>query len=86
VLARRVGVSRSTLNRRFLTEVGRPPADYLTAWRLELAARRLRSGDEPVSVVAHGVGYTSEYAFNRAFARCHGLPPGRYRTAARGAG
>lgn len=82
-LARRVGVSRSTLNRRFLAEVGRSPTDYLTTWRLELAALRLRSADESVAAVAHSVGYTSEYAFNRAFARCHGMPPGRYRTAAR---
>jgi AraC-like DNA-binding protein len=83
VLARRVGVSRSTLNRRFHTEIGRSPTDYLTTWRLELAAFRLRSADEPVATVAHSVGYTSEYAFNRAFARCHGLPPGRYRMTAR---
>jgi AraC-like DNA-binding protein len=86
VLARRVGVSRSTLNRRFRTEIGRSPTDYLTTWRMELAAFRLRSADEPVAAVAHSVGYTSEYAFNRAFARSHGLPPGRYRTAARSAG
>lgn len=86
VLARRVGVSRSTLNRRFHSEVGRSPTDYLTTWRLELAAFRLRSADEPVATVAHSVGYTSEYAFNRAFARCHGLPPGRYRMTARSGG
>lgn len=82
-LARCVGVSRATLARRFMTEVGHAPGDYLTTWRLELAARRLRTGDDPVGAVAHGVGYRSEYAFNRAFARRHGIPPGRYRAAAR---
>jgi AraC-like DNA-binding protein len=52
---------------------------------MALAARRLRAGDEPVETVARAVGYTSEYAFNRAFARHRGEPPGRYRRrAARG--
>jgi AraC-like DNA-binding protein len=82
-LARRVGVSRATLARRFESEVGRPPGDYVTAWRMELAAHHLRRGTEPVGVVARAVGYQSEYAFNRAFARYHGSPPGRFRSAAR---
>jgi AraC-like DNA-binding protein len=79
-LARQVGVSRATLTRRFASEVGDTPHDYLTNWRMEVAARRLRDGTEPVGAVARSVGYTSEYAFNRAFTRRHGLSPGRYRT------
>ena len=82
-LARRVGVSKATLARRFEAEVGRPPGDYVTAWRMELAAHRLRRGSEPVGAIGRGVGYQSEYAFNRAFARYHGVPPGRFRAAAR---
>ena len=79
-LARRAGVSRATLGRRFAAEVGHTPGDYLTTWRMELAARRLRTTDDPVGAVARAVGYTSEYAFNRAFARRHGIAPGRYRS------
>ena len=82
-LARRTGVSRATLARRFETEVGRPPGEYISSWRMELAARHLRSGDETVGSIARQVGYTSEYAFNRAFARAFGLPPGRYRSSRR---
>jgi len=82
-LARRVGVSRATLGRRFASEVGLTPGEYLTTWRMELAARRLRCSDDPVGAVAHSIGYTSEYAFNRAFARHHGMPPGRYRSTQR---
>jgi AraC-like DNA-binding protein len=33
-----------------------------------------------VGAIARAVGYTSEYAFNRAFARTCGIAPGRYRT------
>src|SRR3954447_23377786 len=36
-----------------------------------------------VATIAPDVGYTSEFAFNRAFARHRGEPPGRYRRAAR---
>jgi AraC-like DNA-binding protein len=82
-LAGKVGVSRATLARRFESEVGTSPGGYLSTWRMELAARSLRAGDDTVGAVARSVGYRSEYAFNRAFARHHGMPPGRYRTAMR---
>lgn len=38
-------------------------AAYLTCWRMDLAAVRLR---DTVGAVARSLGYTSEYAFNRA--------------------
>jgi AraC-like DNA-binding protein len=78
-LARQVNLSRATLTRRFSSLVGEPPLSYLTRWRMELAARHLRETDKAVSAVAHHVGYTSEFAFSRAFSRLRGLPPGRYR-------
>ena len=78
-LAREVSLSRATLTRRFSTLVGEPPLSYLTRWRMELAARRLRETDKAVSAIARQVGYTSEFAFSRAFSRLRGLPPGRYR-------
>jgi AraC-like DNA-binding protein len=81
-LAAEVHLSRATLARRFTELVGEPPLTYLTRWRLDLAARRLQDTTEPVETIARGVGYTSEYAFNRAFRRHRGQPPGRYRRAA----
>jgi AraC-like DNA-binding protein len=81
-LARAVHVSRATLARRFTAEVGEPPLGYLTRWRMELAARRLRSGSDSVERIAEDVGYSSPHAFNRAFRRHRGVPPGRYRRAA----
>ncbi|CAO5238511.1 AraC family transcriptional regulator [Frankia sp. AgKG'84/4] len=82
-LASQVGVSRATLARRFPALVGESPAAYLTRWRMDLAARRLRDTDDPVHVIARAAGYTSEYAFSRAFARDRATPPGRYRTRSR---
>ena len=78
-LASEVNVSRATLARRFGELVGQPPLTYLTRWRLDLAARRLKDTDEPIEAIARGVGYSSEYAFNRAFRRHRGVPPGRFR-------
>ena len=78
-LARQVSLSRATLTRRFSNLVGEPPLSYLTRWRMELAARRLRETDDAVSAIARHVGYASEFAFSRAFSRLRGLPPGRYR-------
>jgi len=84
-LAREVHVSRATLARRFTEEVGEPPLSYLSGWRMRIAAQRLKHTTETVESIAHEVGYTSEYAFNRAFSRHRGQPPGRYRRLAQAA-
>nr|WP_269781702.1 AraC family transcriptional regulator [Nocardia bovistercoris] len=75
------GVSRATLARRFTATVGEPPLSYLTRWRMLTAARLLRDTDIALAAVARRVGYTSEFAFAKAFKREYGLPPGRYRHA-----
>ncbi len=78
-LARNVGLSRSALAERFTQFVGRPPMQYLTNWRMQLAANYLRSGMESVAVIANRVGYESEAAFSRAFKKVVGTPPGQWR-------
>ena len=82
-LANEAHLSRTTLARRFTEAVGEPPLAYLTRWRMHLAAARLKHTSDTVDVIAREVGYTSEHAFNRAFARHRGHPPGRYRRLAR---
>lgn len=67
-LAAEVHLSRATLARRFTELVGEPPLAYLTRWRMDLAARRLKDTTDTVETIARAVGYTSEYAFNRASA------------------
>jgi AraC-like DNA-binding protein len=82
-LAREVSVSRATLARRFAHLVGETPPEYLTRWRIDLAAQRLRDTDDTVGAIAATVGYRSEYSFSRAFTRHRGIAPGRYRRQAR---
>lgn len=78
-LAATAGLSRATFARRFTARTGQPPLVYLTWWRMTLAARMLRSTDEPLNSVATAVGYASEFAFAAAFKRSFGIAPGRYR-------
>jgi AraC family transcriptional regulator, alkane utilization regulator len=78
-LAEQVGLSRSALTQRFANLLGQPPKQYLTRWRLALAAAVLRSTDRAITLVAEEFGYESESAFNRAFKREFGAPPAAWR-------
>jgi AraC-like DNA-binding protein len=78
-LGREAGMSRSALAERFALLIGEPPMQYLTRWRLALAARALKEGNEPIVRLAEQVGYESEAAFNRAFKREFGMPPATWR-------
>jgi AraC family transcriptional regulator, alkane utilization regulator len=78
-LAREAGSSRTVLAERFNLLLGRPPIDYVTSWRIQLAADRLRNGQESIGSIAADVGYESEAAFSRAFKREIGMTPGRWR-------
>ena len=78
-LADAVGASRSVVNDRFSKFLGEPPLSYLTRWRLQLAAGLLKTTRKRIVQVASEVGYESEAAFNRAFKREFGVPPGQYR-------
>jgi len=78
-LADTVGLSRSALAERFTGLIGLPPMQYLTRWRLQLAANLLRAGNRAVAAIAADVGYESEAAFNRAFKRELGATPAAWR-------
>ncbi|MGW4242582.1 AraC family transcriptional regulator [Nocardia sp. NPDC004722] len=78
-LAAHAGVSRSVFAQRFTATVGTGPLNYLTWWRMTRAARLLRDSDVLLRVVAEKSGYTSEYAFAKAFKREFGVAPGHFR-------
>jgi AraC-like DNA-binding protein len=77
-LAERAGMSRSSFALKFKATVGVSPMDYLTRWRMLLAADRLANGSEPVSAIALSLGYESESAFSTAFKRTMGRSPRQY--------
>jgi AraC-like DNA-binding protein len=82
-LAREAGVSRATLARRFADVVGQPPMEFLTQWRITLAADLILDPRQTVGSVARAVGYSSPYALSAAFKRIRGTSPHQHRTAQR---
>jgi len=84
-LGSEAGLSRSVLHERFVHFLGQAPMQYLTQWRMQLAAARLRDSDAKVIEIALDAGYESEAAFSRAFRRVVGEAPAAWRRARRGA-
>lgn len=77
-LAERVGMSRSVFALRFREIVGVTPMEYLTRWRMLLAADRLKNSADGLSAIAQSLGYESESAFGKAFRRVMGCSPRQY--------
>lgn len=78
-LARDVALSRAALAERFRALLGEPPMRYLTRQRMTRATRLLRASAASVAEIGAQVGYESEAAFCRAFARHAGTTPAAYR-------
>lgn len=81
-LAKEAGLSRAAFARQFNAAVGEPPHNYLTRWRMGIAARLLQETDFRLSEIAARVGYKSEFSFSRTFKRWRGVAPDRFRRAA----
>jgi AraC-like DNA-binding protein len=78
-LAAAGGSSRAGFARRFKELIGEPPMEFLTNWRLTLAADLLREPGATVGSVARQVGYASPFAFSTAFKRVRGVSPADHR-------
>jgi AraC-like DNA-binding protein len=77
-LAKDSALSRSAFFARFARTVGLAPMEYLLAWRMALAKKRLRERESAIEEIAESVGYSSASTFTVAFTRHVGIPPGRY--------
>jgi AraC-like DNA-binding protein len=82
-LAAAVAMSRTSFSERFRANVGLPPLEYLTRWRMTLARHALKTEADTLATIAATVGYESETAFGLAFKRIFGESPGRYRARVR---
>jgi transcriptional regulator GlxA family with amidase domain len=65
--------------REFARALGSPPADYVEQVRVDAARRLLESEPVLIGVAAARCGFGSAETMRRAFVRCLGLPPDRYR-------
>lgn len=77
-LAREAGMSRSNFAARFKASVGEPAIEYLTRWRMMLAADRLSRTGVSISAIAPDLGYESNSAFCAAFKRVVGCSPRKF--------
>jgi AraC-like DNA-binding protein len=78
-LARRANSSRTSVAKRFAELVGQPPMQYLTQWRMQVAANLLDQSGAKIATIGAEVGYESEAAFSRAFKKTTGMAPGAWR-------
>ncbi len=77
-LSKLAGMSRTTFAVTFKEIVGKAPMEYLTHWRMMLAADMLMNSAHSVSSLAPTLGYESESAFSAAFKRIMGCSPREY--------
>jgi AraC-like DNA-binding protein len=77
-LAERAVMSRSTFALKFKQTVGESPMEYLTRWRMLLAADKVANSSDSISAIARWLGYESESAFSTAFKRVMGCSPRQY--------
>jgi len=79
-MARKVGMSRSSFAARFTAEAGQTPMELLTERRMRAAVDMLQQSSLKIAEISARVGYHSEAAFSRRFARFFGVPPGQMRS------
>jgi len=77
-------VSYPHLHRLFQRFLGVAPRAYLQQLRMNTAAQLLQMGDHSLAELAERFGYADAFSFSKAFKRCHGLSPQRYRERAGG--
>lgn len=80
-LAHEAGQSRSAFAARFRNLLGEAPMEYLTKWRMRLAATKLRTTPASISEIAIAVGYNSDTALSATFRRVNQMSPAQYRRA-----
>lgn len=77
-LAESAAMSRTAFTLKFKKMVGTSPMEYLTHWRMVLAADKLSNFRDSISIISASLGYESESAFSTAFKRVMGCSPREY--------
>jgi LacI family transcriptional regulator len=78
--AAELGVSRGTLDRRFLEETGQTPHDYLVQQRIQAAKKMLLAGSTAsLEEISRACGFTNRRRLNLVFKQITGLLPAQWR-------
>ena len=75
-LGKEIGMSRTAFANKFKLLVGEPMLQYLTHWRMNLAAMRLKDGEKITLEFIEELGYKSESSFRRTFKKVMGINAG----------
>jgi AraC-like DNA-binding protein len=79
-IASLAGMSRFQVLRAFSRHLGMTPHAYLVQRRVRLARVLLRAGGTPVEAAVEA-GFSDQSHMTRAFSRCYGVTPARFRAA-----
>ncbi len=78
-LARKNGMSRRTMERRFKNATGETPLTYQQSLRVEVAKRMLENYSSSFDEITYQVGYEDSSTFRKIFSKQTGLVPTQYR-------
>ncbi len=77
-LSQSIGVSTNYVSQTLNEHLGQSFFDFVNNWRVETAKPMIRSGKQPVTLIAYEVGFNSRSSFYTAFKRNTGQTPSRY--------
>lgn len=78
-LAKKLALSRRTLERRFKKATNNTITQYIQRVKIEAAKRSLENSKENVNQVMYGVGYSDKKSFRSTFKKITGISPVQYR-------
>ena len=77
-LAKQAGISEAVFRKRFRSEIGSSPLDYVNRRRVEEAKRLMSADDANIKEIAHNMGLSSRQYFSTVFKRVTGISPGEF--------
>ncbi len=80
-IANYIGINRSYLTAIFKKKLDVSPQKYLVSYRLQKAAKLLKSTDMSISDIATEVGYVDSISFSKMFKQEYDMSPKAYREA-----
>ena len=84
-IARAAGMSRRLFERRFVSQIGRPPKAEVLRLRIERVKELLTDTDWTLAQIAERTGFKHSEYLHTVFTQKTGTTPGKFRTAARAA-
>ncbi|MBI4403410.1 MAG: helix-turn-helix transcriptional regulator [Deltaproteobacteria bacterium] len=78
-LCAQAGMSKFHLIREFRMQTGLSPMRYYNCLRIDLARKKLRTTQQPISALAFDLGFDDISTFNKLFKRTTGMVPRFYR-------